>query len=74
MTTASGRNCCVGKLDRARRDYQKMTQIDPTSAVAFNGLAEVNLQAGALHWMRWPPRTKPRNWRPVNGLRCTTSA
>ncbi|MBN8635429.1 MAG: tetratricopeptide repeat protein [Anaerolineae bacterium] len=37
-----------GKLDRARRDYQKMTEIDPTSAVAFNGLAEVNLQAGRL--------------------------
>lgn len=35
-----------GKLDRARRDYQKMTEIDPLSAVAFNGLAEVNLQAG----------------------------
>jgi len=35
-----------GKLDRAQRDYLKMTQIDPISAVAFNGLAEVNLQAG----------------------------
>jgi len=35
-----------GKLDRARRDYFKMTELDPTSAVAFNGLAEVNLQAG----------------------------
>ncbi len=35
-----------GKLDRARRDYQKMTEMEPTSAVAFNGLAEVNLQAG----------------------------
>lgn len=34
-----------GKLDRARRDYEKMIQIDPDSAVAFNGLAEVNLQA-----------------------------
>lgn len=34
-----------GKLDRARRDYEKMTQIDPESAVAYNGLAEVNLQA-----------------------------
>lgn len=35
-----------GKLDRARRDYEKMAKIDPTSAVAYNGLAEVNLQAG----------------------------
>lgn len=33
-----------GKLDRARRDYEKMAQIDPESAVAFNGLAEVYLQ------------------------------
>ncbi|GAB4508516.1 MAG: hypothetical protein OHK0046_01190 [Anaerolineae bacterium] len=35
-----------GKLDRARRDYEKMIQIDPESAVAYNGLAEVLLQAG----------------------------
>jgi tetratricopeptide (TPR) repeat protein len=35
-----------GKLDRARRDYVKMTELDPQSAVAFNGLAEVDLQAG----------------------------
>jgi tetratricopeptide (TPR) repeat protein len=35
-----------GKLDRARRDYQQMTTIDPQSAVGYNGLAEVNLQAG----------------------------
>lgn len=35
-----------GKLDRARRDYVKMTELDPNSAEAFNGLAEVNLQAG----------------------------
>ncbi len=35
-----------GKLDRARRDYQQMTQITPDSAVAFNGLAEVYLQSG----------------------------
>lgn len=34
-----------GKLDRAKRDYQKMTELDPESAVAFNGLAEVYLQA-----------------------------
>jgi tetratricopeptide (TPR) repeat protein len=35
-----------GKLDRARRDYVRMTELDPTSAVAYNGLAEVSLQAG----------------------------
>lgn len=35
-----------GKLDRARRDYQRMTELDPQSAVAFNGLAEVELQSG----------------------------
>jgi tetratricopeptide (TPR) repeat protein len=35
-----------GKLDRAKRDYRKMTELDPESAVAFNGLAEVHLQAG----------------------------
>jgi tetratricopeptide (TPR) repeat protein len=35
-----------GKLDRAKRDYQKMTELDPESAVGFNGLAEVYLQGG----------------------------
>ncbi|MFQ3565632.1 MAG: tetratricopeptide repeat protein [Aggregatilineales bacterium] len=35
-----------GKLDRARRDYVKITELDPASAVGFNGLAEVSLQAG----------------------------
>ncbi len=34
------------KLDRARRDYQKMTKMVPDSPVAWNGLAEVELQAG----------------------------
>jgi tetratricopeptide (TPR) repeat protein len=34
-----------GKLDRARRDYRRMIELDPESAVAFNGLAEVELQA-----------------------------
>jgi tetratricopeptide (TPR) repeat protein len=34
-----------GRLDRARRDYQQMTQLEPDSAVAHNGLAEVELQA-----------------------------
>jgi tetratricopeptide (TPR) repeat protein len=35
-----------GKLDRARKDYEQMIVIAPESAVAFNGLAEVHLQAG----------------------------
>ncbi|MBC7812408.1 MAG: tetratricopeptide repeat protein [Burkholderiales bacterium] len=33
-----------GKLDRARRDYQRMAEITSDSAVAYNGLAEVLLQ------------------------------
>jgi tetratricopeptide (TPR) repeat protein len=38
-----------GKLDRARRDYQEMlnrSKKDDDRAVAYNGLAEVDLQAG----------------------------
>ncbi|HLU12092.1 MAG TPA: tetratricopeptide repeat protein [Oceanobacillus sp.] len=35
-----------GKLDRARRDYIRMTELDPNSAVGYNGLAEVSLQEG----------------------------
>lgn len=35
-----------GKLDRARRDYQTMADLNPQSAEAWNGLAEVGLQAG----------------------------
>jgi tetratricopeptide (TPR) repeat protein len=34
-----------GKLERARRDYYRMTELDPNSAVGYNGLAEVSLQA-----------------------------
>ncbi|MBK8025627.1 MAG: tetratricopeptide repeat protein [Chloroflexi bacterium] len=34
-----------GKLDRAKRDYRRMVELDPESAVAYNGLAEVCLQA-----------------------------
>jgi predicted Zn-dependent protease len=33
-----------GKLDRARRDYEKMISLAPDSPVAYNGLAEVYLQ------------------------------
>lgn len=35
-----------GDLEAARQDYERMTAIDAHSAVAFNGLAEVELQAG----------------------------
>ncbi|MGQ9908923.1 MAG: tetratricopeptide repeat protein [Candidatus Flexifilum sp.] len=35
-----------GKLDRARRDYARVTEMDPDSALGFNGLAEVELQSG----------------------------
>ena len=35
-----------GKVDRARRDYKKMTELEPELAVAWNGLAEVELQSG----------------------------
>ena len=35
-----------GDLKAARKDYRRMTQLDAESAVAFNGLAEVELQAG----------------------------
>lgn len=35
-----------GKLGRARKDYETMITLAPESAVAYNGLAEVNLQAG----------------------------
>jgi Tetratricopeptide repeat len=34
-----------GKLKMARKDYLKMAELDNESAVAYNGLAEVDLQA-----------------------------
>lgn len=34
-----------GKLKLARKDYQKMIELDSESAIAYNGLAEVELQA-----------------------------
>lgn len=37
-----------GKLDRAIRDYQKMTELAPDLPVGFNGLAEVHLQRGSF--------------------------
>ena len=35
-----------GDLEAAFQDYERMTKIDAGSAVAYNGLAEVELQAG----------------------------
>ena len=35
----------AGDLKSARADYQRMTELDGQSAVAYNGLAEVELQA-----------------------------
>ena len=35
----------AGDLSAARRDYRRMTEMDGRSAVAYNGLAEVELQA-----------------------------
>lgn len=35
-----------GKLERARRDYVRVTELEPKSAIGFNGVAEVELQAG----------------------------
>lgn len=55
-----------GKLDRARRDYDKMTQLAPNSAVAYNGLAEVQLQMGnyaaALEAARKANQLAPDDW------------
>lgn len=55
-----------GKLDRAARDYRKMTEIAPRSALAFNGLAEVYLQAGkyaeALEAARKANELAPDDW------------
>ena len=38
----------AGDLNAARRDYQRMSELDEESALGFNGLAEVELQAGQL--------------------------
>lgn len=38
----------AGDLKAARADYRRMTELDAISAVAYNGLAEVELQAGKL--------------------------
>ena len=41
-----------GDLKSARRDYTRMTDLDADSAVACNGLAEVELQAGRFEAAR----------------------
>ena len=41
-----------GDLKSARRDYTRMTELDAESAVAYNGLAEVELQAGRFEAAR----------------------
>ena len=41
-----------GDLKAARRDYTRMTELDVDSAVAWNGLAEVELQAGRFEAAR----------------------
>ena len=38
----------AGDLKSAREDYLRMAELDEKSAVAYNGLAEVELQAGNL--------------------------
>ena len=42
----------AGALPAARKDYQSMIEIDSESAIAFNGLAEVELQAGRYEQAR----------------------
>ncbi len=55
-----------GKLDRAARDYQQMTELAPESPVAFNGLAEVYLQRNdyerALAAARKANELAPNDW------------
>ncbi|MXX49656.1 MAG: tetratricopeptide repeat protein [Chloroflexi bacterium] len=43
----------AGRLSPARKNYQRMIELEPGSAVAHNGLAEVELQAG-----RYPQAAK----------------
>ncbi len=55
-----------GKLDRARKDYQRVTELDRKSAVGFNGLAEVYLQSGdydeALDAAQRAAKLAPDEW------------
>jgi tetratricopeptide (TPR) repeat protein len=58
-----------GKTDRARRDYAQMADLakdDSTRAVAYNGLAEIDLQTGkyqqALESARQASHLAPNEW------------
>lgn len=55
-----------GDLTSARRDYSRMTKLDADSAVAYNGLAEVELQAGrydaARQAARIAQKLAPEEW------------
>ena len=55
-----------GNLKSARRDYTRMTELDADSAVAYNGLAEVELQAGRYDAARLAAETAhelaPEEW------------
>lgn len=55
-----------GKLDQARRDYRRVTELDRKSAVGFNGLAEVYLQSGdydaALDAAQRAAKLAPDEW------------
>lgn len=46
-----------GNLKSARRDYQRMSELDADSAIAYNGLAEVELQAGRFESARQAAQT-----------------
>ena len=56
----------AGDLKAAQTDYRRMTELDETSAVAYNGLAEVELQAGNLENARtaaWKAlELAPKEW------------
>ena len=55
-----------GDLKAARRDYKRMTELDADSAIAWNGLAEVELQAGRFEAARLAAQTacelSPEEW------------
>ncbi len=56
----------AGRLSAARQDYQRMTELDPGSAVAYNGLAEVELQGDryphALRAAKKAQELAPEEW------------
>ena len=62
----------AGKLKQARRDYLRMIELDSESAVAYNGLAEVELQARnyqqALDAARTAHQLAPDEWVAVYNL------